>query len=144
LPSATVFLLLLCNDRAVLGPWVNPGWLNFLATSIVGVLLVLSGLLTATTLLPHIDVRMAALVLGSGGVVGLATVGAVTVGRRSVSTRFAGTPWERSTWTMPALETIPPPAPSRARAIGLVVLRLYVTLAVVLVAVKGVRLIAGG
>src|ERR1019366_6994334 len=23
LPSATVFLLLLCNDRAVLGPWVN-------------------------------------------------------------------------------------------------------------------------
>ena len=25
LPSATVFLLLLCNDEAVLGPWVN-GW----------------------------------------------------------------------------------------------------------------------
>jgi Mn2+/Fe2+ NRAMP family transporter len=23
LPSATVFLLLLCNDHAVLGPWVN-------------------------------------------------------------------------------------------------------------------------
>ena len=23
LPSATVFLLLLCNDRAVLGPWVT-------------------------------------------------------------------------------------------------------------------------
>ena len=23
LPSATVFLLLLCNDRPVLGPWVN-------------------------------------------------------------------------------------------------------------------------
>ena len=23
LPSATVFLLLLCNDKAVLGPWVN-------------------------------------------------------------------------------------------------------------------------
>ena len=144
LPSATVFLLLLCNDRAVLGPWVNPGWLNALATSIVGVLLVLSGLLTATTLFPHIDVRMAALVLGGGVVVGLATGGAVSVGRRSVSPRFAGTPWERSTWTMPTLETIPPPAPSRARAIGLVVLRLYVTLAAVLVVVKAVRLIAGG
>jgi Mn2+/Fe2+ NRAMP family transporter len=25
LPSATVFLLLLCNDKDVLGPWVN-GW----------------------------------------------------------------------------------------------------------------------
>ena len=35
LPSATVFLLLLCNDRAVLGPWRNPGWLNVLATVIV-------------------------------------------------------------------------------------------------------------
>ena len=23
LPSATVFLVLLCNDRDVLGPWVN-------------------------------------------------------------------------------------------------------------------------
>jgi Mn2+/Fe2+ NRAMP family transporter len=23
LPSATVFLLLLCNDRAVLGPWIK-------------------------------------------------------------------------------------------------------------------------
>ena len=29
LPSATVFLLLLCNDRAVLGPWVNSRWLNY-------------------------------------------------------------------------------------------------------------------
>ena len=28
LPSATVFLLLLCNDRAVLGPWVNGPRLN--------------------------------------------------------------------------------------------------------------------
>ena len=28
LPSAVVFLLLLCNDREVLGPWTNPRWLN--------------------------------------------------------------------------------------------------------------------
>ena len=32
LPSASVFLLLLCNDREVLGPWRNAGWLNVLAT----------------------------------------------------------------------------------------------------------------
>ena len=31
LPSATVFLLLLCNDKAVLGPWVNRPWLNVVA-----------------------------------------------------------------------------------------------------------------
>src|SRR2546423_11696204 len=28
LPSATVFALLLCNDQAVLGPWVNRPWLK--------------------------------------------------------------------------------------------------------------------
>ena len=31
LPSASMFLLLLCNDREVLGPWVNRPWLNVLA-----------------------------------------------------------------------------------------------------------------
>src|SRR5579863_7100490 len=43
LPSASVFLLLLCNDREVLGPWVNRPWLNTVAVIIVGTLLTLSG-----------------------------------------------------------------------------------------------------
>ena len=38
LPSATVFVVLLCNDRAVLGPWVNKPWLNIVATLIVSAL----------------------------------------------------------------------------------------------------------
>ena len=50
LPSASVFLLLLCNDREVLGPWLNPRWLNIVAAFIIGVLLVLSGTLVVTTL----------------------------------------------------------------------------------------------
>lgn len=33
LPSAGVFLLLLCNDPEVLGPWVNRPWLNWVAIS---------------------------------------------------------------------------------------------------------------
>ena len=37
-PSATVFLLLLCNDKAVLGPWVNGLWLNMVAVFIVSIL----------------------------------------------------------------------------------------------------------
>ena len=60
LPSATVFLVLLCNDKAVLGPWTNPGWLNATAAAIVGVLVVLSAILTATTLFPQIDVKLLA------------------------------------------------------------------------------------
>ena len=55
LPSASVFLLLLCNDPEVLGPWVNPRWLNALATFIIATLLMLSGTLMATTLFPHLD-----------------------------------------------------------------------------------------
>ena len=50
LPSASVFLLLLCNDREVLGPWVNKPWLNIVAIIIVGVLLTLSATLVIGTL----------------------------------------------------------------------------------------------
>jgi NRAMP (natural resistance-associated macrophage protein)-like metal ion transporter len=73
LPSATVFLLLLCNDRHVLGPWVNKARLNALATLILGVLLMLSAILVVTTVFPHVDVTQllvalsAALVLGCLG-----------------------------------------------------------------------------
>ncbi|MEO8954467.1 MAG: hypothetical protein ABI465_07840 [Ktedonobacteraceae bacterium] len=55
LPSATVFLLLLCNDRAVLGPWVNRTWLNIIAAVIIGVLVVLSLILAATSLFNNLD-----------------------------------------------------------------------------------------
>ena len=71
LPSASVFLLLLCNDPEVLGPWVNPKWLNGVAAVIVGILLVLSGTLMATTLFPNIDVTAVfmwlAVALAGGG-----------------------------------------------------------------------------
>ena len=36
LPSACLFLLFLCNDRDVLGPWVNRPVTNVLATVILG------------------------------------------------------------------------------------------------------------
>jgi Mn2+/Fe2+ NRAMP family transporter len=49
LPSASVFLLLLCNDTQVLGSWVNKRWLNVLAGIIIGVLLTLSGTLVIST-----------------------------------------------------------------------------------------------
>ena len=66
LPSASVFLLLLCNDREVLGPWLNPRWLNILAAFIIGVLLVLSGTLVVTTLFTHIDAAKVAIWIAVG------------------------------------------------------------------------------
>jgi NRAMP (natural resistance-associated macrophage protein)-like metal ion transporter len=141
LPSATVFLLLLCNDGAVLGPWKNPTWLNAIATVIVGALLVLSALLTLTTLLPDVQVRSFAVGSAVALAFGLVFLAVMNARRRSdAKTHFSGTPWERATWTMPPLETLPPPLPSRARTVGLTVLRLYLTVAAILLVIKVVRL----
>ncbi len=76
LPSASVFLLLLCNDPEVLGPWVNKRWLNVLATVIIGVLLTLSGTLVVSTVFPHLNVADVAMVVAlalivAGGGTGL-------------------------------------------------------------------------
>ena len=73
LPSASVFLLLLCNDRAVLGPWTNKTWLNALATVIVGVLLMLSAILVVTTVFPGVDVTL--LLLGLSGALAIGCLG---------------------------------------------------------------------
>src|SRR5580693_6119945 len=66
LPSASVFLLLLCNDREVLGPWMNPRWLNILAAFIIGVLLVLSGTLVVDTLFSGLNAAKTAIWLAAG------------------------------------------------------------------------------
>jgi Mn2+/Fe2+ NRAMP family transporter len=143
LPSASVFLLLLCNDTAVLGPWTNPRWLNALATLVVGVLLVLSGLLIATTLLPGLDFRVTAAVLSAALalVLGLLTVSFLRQG--SAKPHFNGTPWERATWTMPRLESLTRPVLSRGRRIGLIVLRAYLAFAALLLVARIVELSMG-
>jgi Mn2+/Fe2+ NRAMP family transporter len=53
LPSSTVFLLLLCNDKAVLGPWVNTRWLNLFTGGVIAVLVMLSIILTASVMFPE-------------------------------------------------------------------------------------------
>jgi Mn2+/Fe2+ NRAMP family transporter len=153
LPSATVFLLLLCNDKAVLGPWTNPGWLNALASVIVGVLVMLSAILTATTLFPHIDVTTTTLVLFGGLALGLAAAGGyVALGRRNAPVALdlpagarplrdpARAPAARERWTMPPLELLDRPIWSRTRTIGMYTLRGYLVIAVLMLIVKAVEL----
>ena len=55
LPSATVFLLLLCNDRGVLGPWVNSRGMNLFSGVVIAILVMLSTVLTASVLFPQIS-----------------------------------------------------------------------------------------
>jgi Mn2+/Fe2+ NRAMP family transporter len=142
LPSALVFLVLLCNDRAVLGPWTNPRWLNVIVSAIVSTCLVLSGLLIVATLFPHPMIGRPAILLSS--VAGALVVGTVAGWLLSDGAR---TPHrsqaERKSWSMPPIESLPPPLASRARTFGLIVLRAYLALAAVAVMVKVIRLMLG-
>ena len=148
LPSAAVFLLLLCNDKAVLGPWVNSRRLNAIATLIISLLLLLSGVLTVETIDPGFSIARNLTRLP-----GLATVGALGLGfamaagarasRRGGDPRPVQptlTPMERRSWTMPHLESLARPLPSTARTFGLLILRIYVACALVLVVVKTIEL----
>ena len=143
LPSATVFLVLLCNDRAVLGPWANPRWLNVVAVLVVGILIELSALLTLSTLFRGLNMSLAAASLTGVLIAALAGV-LLTRARQETIPTFSGTPWERATWTMQQVETLPPPPRSRARTVGLVVLRCYLVIASALVIVRVVQAILGG
>jgi hypothetical protein len=90
LPSATVFLVMLCNDRALLGPWVNTVRQNIVAWTIVWSLVLLSLALTATTFFPGLSSGTIGAGLAAGAAVGIVG-GAVTIvaGRRHRDLRDA-------------------------------------------------------
>jgi NRAMP (natural resistance-associated macrophage protein)-like metal ion transporter len=77
LPSATVFLVLLCNDRPVLGPWANSTRQNVIAATIVWVLVLLSLTLTAATLFP--DLAASTYEIGFGVGAGIGVVGGALI-----------------------------------------------------------------
>ncbi|HXQ90267.1 MAG TPA: NRAMP family divalent metal transporter [Acidimicrobiales bacterium] len=140
LPSATVFLLLLCNDAAVLGPWVNRPWLNAVATLIVSVLFVLSLILMTTTVFPKIDVTVLLDVLGAAMVVALVVAGVFY--RRALARRPAptGPPARRETWRMPPVALLERPRWSRGRTTTMVAMYAYLFLAIALLLVKAIQL----
>ncbi len=143
LPSATVFLLLLCNDREVLGPWVNPTWLNAIASVIVAILVELSLILMASTMFPHVDVAQLFVYLSLGMVCALAVMGLYVV-RGGTGASVAQTPEapreRRHTWTMPPLALLERPVWSPGRKAAMLLLRGYLLVAVLLLIVKTVQL----
>jgi NRAMP (natural resistance-associated macrophage protein)-like metal ion transporter len=144
LPSATLFLLLLCNDQGVLGPWVNRVWLNVVTGVIIAVLVVLSLILTVNVLFPSIDVpTMTAVLFAAMGVtLAVGGVGALVRRRRlrrvgqAVDPLAAVRHLDRSTWRMPPLALVSRPVTTRFRTTCLVALRGYLVVAVVMIAVK--------
>ena len=148
LPLTTALLLMLCNDREVLGPWTNPSWLKVLATAIVGVLVVLSLILTINTLFPSIDVTELAGVGGGVLAVVLAAMGLRALRRRAKGARGLvvstdGPQVPRENWTMPPATLLSRPALSLGRRAALFTLGGYMVLALVMLFIKSIQL-AGG
>ncbi|GAC1339685.1 MAG: divalent metal cation transporter [Acetobacteraceae bacterium] len=139
LPSATVFLLLLCNDKAVLGPWVNGRWTNLFTGAVIAMLVMLSVVLTASVLYPAITGEQILMALGGGTVLALIAA-AATLASRPKRAEPAASQVARATWRMPALSELAPAKLDRATRIWMLVLRVYLLVAVGLVIVRVVQL----
>ncbi|MDN7413093.1 divalent metal cation transporter [Burkholderia vietnamiensis] len=142
LPSATVFLLLLCNDKAVLGPWANSKRLNWFTAAIIAVLVMLSVILTAAVLFPDIsDAHILGVLIG-GTVIGAVLAFAVKLYERKQGVQAiednlpAMTQAERDNWRMPAMETLAPARLSLSSRMWMLVLRGYLVIAAGLLIVK--------
>jgi NRAMP (natural resistance-associated macrophage protein)-like metal ion transporter len=145
LPSAAVFLLLLCNDKEVLGPWVNDHKTNMFTAAVVAVLVSLSVILTASVLFPAITAGQILDIVAACGVASVLAAG-YAAARRLAAGAPAVTPIDRSgrdSWRMPPLALLSRPIMSAGRKMGMSALRGYLAVAMILVIVKIVQLAIG-
>jgi len=127
LPSATVFLLLLCNDKAVLGPWVNGRWLNLFTGAVIAALVMLSVILTASVLYPDLGERVIVGVLAAGSIATVLAWAGLSFARRRGRQPIDRT--GREHWRMPPLERLAPVRMSAGEKLWMGVLRGYLALA---------------
>ncbi|GAA4839993.1 divalent metal cation transporter [Saccharopolyspora rosea] len=143
LPSASVFLLLLCNDREVLGPWVNGRGRNVFTSAVIAVLVMLSTILTASVVFPGISSTAIVTVLLTGTVLAVAVAVAVAVHRHRHPPETGEVRRDRerrATWRMPPLALLRRPELGIGRRLGLTVLRAYLVVAVGMVVVRVVQI----
>ena len=145
LPSATVFLLLLCNDRHVLGPWVNGPRMNLFTSAVIAVLVILSLVLTSQVLFPGMSSGTIVRVLVGGGILSVLTGAGYLLYRRVKHTPVVETVprIERASWRMPPLALLAAPKLSIETRLGLLVLWIYLVIAMILVVVRVVQLALG-
>ena len=138
------FLLLLCNDREVLGPWSNPRWLNVIASVIIGVLVELSLILMASTMFPALNVTDIFIYLSLALLLGFAGMAVYAVRNRPVAaaSELVQVPEGAAQHLDDATASAPLQRPvwSPGRKTGMLVLRGYLVVAVLLVIVKTVQL----
>jgi Mn2+/Fe2+ NRAMP family transporter len=141
LPSATVFLLLLSNDKPVLGPWANTHLVNIFTGMVIAVLVVLSVVLTCSTLFSTFGTVQILWTLGVGlaGALGVGIWLALIHPEDRGSTQM--TIEQKAAWRMPPLSELTPAKLSLLNRVWLIILRAYLVGAVGLVIYK-VTLIA--
>jgi len=116
LPSAILFLVLLCNDKDILGPWLNKTWQNVVDFTIIGVLIVLSMILVVSTLFTAVNAVLLteALFAAAGGAV-LVIGGPLLLRSRRRRIAAGGSAdrladvrhLDRAAWRMPPLDRSP-------------------------------------
>jgi Mn2+/Fe2+ NRAMP family transporter len=144
LPSASVFLLLLCNDRQVLGPWVNGRATNLFTSIVVGVLITLSIILTSAVLFPDIAAGQIFTIMQVCGGAGVLAMGYALLRRgRGGSATGRIDRSDRQDWRMPPLDELTRPVMSTGRKIGMGALRLYLAIAMILVVIKIAQTVLG-
>jgi len=143
LPSATVFLLLLCNDKAVLGPWVNGKWLNLFTGMVIAVLVMLSIILTAAVLYPDMSETTILGIMAAGAAFTL-IVGVLLMLSGKAGTDAVLSHAIKERWRMPALGKLQPATMTPLVKLWMVVLRGYLVLAGGIVLFRIAQLSMGG
>jgi Mn2+/Fe2+ NRAMP family transporter len=137
LPSTTIFVLLLSNDRAILGPWVNSRAMNIFATIVVAALGVLSIVMMISTVVPSAPVLNLLIVFGIIAAVALAIGLPIALRRAAPREAPEG---DRRDWRMPRLRLLEPPVMSRPRRILLWFVGAYLVVAGVAIVIRFIQL----
>jgi len=152
LPSATVFLLLLCNDKEVLGPWVNRTRTNVLAGIVVGVLVMLSAILMTSVVFGTLSVGQV-LAIVAACLAAAALTGGFLLFRRWLAGRAVPASQRprapvdrknRENWRMPPLAMLAPVRMSVSRRVAMSAMWAYLAAAIALVIVRVVQIALGG
>jgi Mn2+/Fe2+ NRAMP family transporter len=158
LPSALIFLILLANDKPVLGPWTNNTAQNWAGGVIVWVVTTFSLAPLVTTFFPGVTLTQCTYAFAVCTIIGL-TAGMILwrlrpsrhqpVSLAPDSNRrppgMSRPEWReilrdrRVAWRTPRLDTLERPALSAARKVGLLTLRGYIVFAIVIMAIKLVQ-----
>jgi hypothetical protein len=158
LPSATVFLLLLCNDKEVLGPWVNGVKTNIAAGIVIALLVILSAILMISVVFGRVSIDQ---VLGimAASAIAAALAGCflfvrawLARGRGIGDLESAAVPADRpedrkksrESWRMPPLAMLAPVQMSMARRVGMSAMYVYLGAAIALVIVRVAQIALGG